>query len=104
MGNTTNNLITIIMTINLTKNTITIDSALATIKSGKFCNVTFAKRDGSIRNLNGRCGVTFAVTGKGMKYKPEDKNIIIIRDVQKKEYRAVRIESILAVNGKTVIR
>jgi len=88
----------------MTNNTfINIDQAKQIIKSGKFCNVVFRKRNGDIRSLNGRCGVTYAVTGKGMRYKPEDKNIIIIRDVKKKEYRAVRLDSILTVNNKTVI-
>lgn len=83
--------------------TITKERAIEIMKSGRFFTAHFIKRDGTLRKLNGRCGVTFAVTGKGMRYKAEDKNIIIVRDVKKQEYRAIKIDSLLGINHYEII-
>lgn len=83
--------------------TITKERAIEIMKSGRFFTAHFIKRDGTLRKLNGRCGVTFAVKGIGMRYKAEDKNIIIVRDVKKQEYRAIKIDSLLGINHYEII-
>jgi len=82
---------------------ITREQAVQMMKSGRFFTAHFIKTDGTLRKLNGRCGVSFAVTGKGMRYKAEDKNIIIVRDVKKKAYRAIKIDSLLGINHHEII-
>jgi hypothetical protein len=86
-----------------TMSKITREQAVQMMKSGRFFTAHFIKRDGTLRKLNGRCGVSFAVTGKGMRYKAEDKNIIIVRDVKKKAYRAIKIDSLLGINHHEII-
>lgn len=38
------------------------------LQGGKFFTVTFIKKDGTIRKMNARLGVTKGLTGKGMAY------------------------------------
>jgi len=74
---------------------------------GKFFTVTFIKKDGSERILNGRVGVyksKFApLTGEGMKYNPSDFGLVTVFDAQKKAYRMVNTNTIreLTVDGET---
>jgi hypothetical protein len=79
------------------------EDAVKIMKSGRFFTAHFIKKDGTLRKLNGRCGVSFAVTGKGMRYKAEDKNIIIVRDVKKQAYRAIKLDSLLGINHHEII-
>ena len=74
---------------------------------GKFFSVTFIKKDGSERVLNGRVGVyksKFApLNGEGMKYNPSDYGLVTVFDAQKKAYRMVNTNTIreLIVDGET---
>lgn len=75
------------------------DYALRILESGKFVTVTFTKRNGSRRVLNGRSGVKKGVNGKGMAYDPKANGIVILYEMNKdgkpnENYRAVRIDSI----------
>ena len=60
---------------------------------GKFVSVRFVKKDGEVRDLNGRIGVhnsKFApLTGVGLVYDPDDYGLVGIFDAQKKAYRMV---------------
>ena len=69
---------------------------------GKFFTVTFRKKDGSLRTLNGRLGVHF---GKQLG-KPTTAGIpkyIVVYDVQKRAYRNINTDTVLEVKmkGKT---
>lgn len=63
--------------------------------NGKMLTVTFLKKDGSERTLNGRLGVTKYIKGSSLNKKSND--YITIYDVQNKGYRSVNRSSILAV-------
>jgi hypothetical protein len=66
---------------------------------GKIFTVTFKKKDGTIRKLNGRLGVHF---GKKLNT-PTTAGIpkyLVVYDVQKGAYRNVNTESVLAVSMK----
>ena len=65
--------------------------------NGKIFTVTFLKRDGSIRVLNGRLGVTKHLKG-GQCTLDKDK-FIIVYDLKSEGYRAIDKESILDVVG-----
>jgi DNA-binding beta-propeller fold protein YncE len=88
---------------------LTKDEARGIISTGSFVTVTFTKRDGTVRVLNGRTGVVKGVKGVGMNYDPAKKDIVILyeanneADEPSEKYRAVRLESIITfrANGKT---
>ena len=73
---------------------------------GKFVSVKFIKKDGSVRDLNGRIGVYKSqhapLKNVGLKYNPNNYGLVSIFDVQKKAYRMVNINTLsqLKVNGK----
>ena len=71
--------------------------------AGKFITVTFMKRDGTLRKLNGRINVT-----KYLKYGPyvaDTGSTFCVYDVKDKGYRSIRKESILGITcgGLTIV-
>lgn len=64
---------------------------------GKFITVTFKKKDGSLRVMNCRLGVTKYLKGGSSTLDPE--KFITVYDLQSKGYRAISKESILAIKG-----
>jgi hypothetical protein len=65
--------------------------------NGKMLAVTFIKKDGTERVLNGRIGVTKYIKGVGTKNKSDE--FISIYDVQAKGYRSVNRSTIVAVRS-----
>lgn len=61
--------------------------------NGKFFKVTFTKADGSIRNMVCRTKVTKHLKG-GERKAPKD--AIVVFDVQKKEYRCFKPETVIS--------
>jgi hypothetical protein len=64
---------------------------------GKIFTVTFIKADKTTREMNCRLGVKKYVKGVGLKYNPTDKNLIIVYDLQKKDYRSFNVNSVIAL-------
>ena len=56
---------------------------------GKFFTVWFIKKDGTLREMNARLGVKAYLKGGELPYDPEEKGLIPVFDVQKKEYRMI---------------
>lgn len=74
---------------------------LSLITSGKFFNVTFRKKNGDIRELNGRFGVTEHITTEAGKVDPcflRGDNVIVW-DNMKKAYRTIPLMSILKLSA-----
>lgn len=74
---------------------------------GTFFSVTTKKRTtGTIRVYNCRLGVHKGVTGEGMPFNPDDKNLIVVWDRKVKGYRMVNVDGIqeLKVRGKYLIK
>ena len=65
--------------------------------NGKIFTVTFIKKDGSLRELNGRLGVIKHLKG-GVSTLDPDKYITVF-DMQSKAYRAVNKFTIQSVKG-----
>ncbi len=65
--------------------------------AGKMVSVTFVKKDGSTRVLNGRLGVTKYL--KNSKKVKQSAGIITIYDVKNCGYRSIMRDSILAVRS-----
>ena len=74
---------------------------------GKFIGVTFVKKDGEVRKMNGRMGVHSSknapLKGVGLAYNPSDYGLVGIFDAQKKAYRMVNINTLseLIVDGQS---
>lgn len=67
------------------------------LNSGKFCTVTFIKKDGSTRVINGRMGVKKHL--RGGKRTSSESEYIMFYDVVNKGYRNVAKDSIIGING-----
>jgi hypothetical protein len=65
--------------------------------NGKIFTVTFLKKDGSLRVINGRLGVTKYLKGGSSTLNPAD--YITVYDLQSKGYRAINKSTIIEVKG-----
>ena len=75
---------------------------------GKTISVTFIKKDGEKRKLNGRLGVHKSkhapLTGSGLKFTPSEYGLVNIFDMQKRSYRTINTETLtgeLKIGGET---
>ncbi len=70
--------------------------------SGKIFAAVFTKKNGEKRKMVCRQGVAKYVTGKGLKFKPEERNLIGVFDMHKKAYRFINVKTLqsLKVKGK----
>jgi hypothetical protein len=63
-------------------------------RRGRIFSITFVKRDGSIRNMNCRLGVTKYIKGTGTAART---GVVTVYDLQKKQYRSIRPETVLRI-------
>lgn len=69
---------------------------------GKVFTATFTKKDGTVRRMNARLGVRKNVKGVGLKFKPADKGLITVFDMQKDEHRMINLATLQEFTcGKT---
>jgi len=77
-------------------------NAIAVMKSGKFFSAEFTKKDGTIRTINGRCGVKKYISQNPDKKKQtanvRELGYMPVYDLQKKEYRLVNLQTITKIN------
>lgn len=64
--------------------------------SGRFFRVEFVKRDGSRRTMIARVGVRKGVTGKGLAFKPEEHNLMVVFDIQRNAFRMLNLATLLS--------
>lgn len=69
---------------------------IVTQSKGKFVTVVFYKKDGSIRSMNCRLGVTKHL--KGGTCTLDKEKFLIVYDMVKKGYRSIDKESIVSVS------
>ena len=62
--------------------------------NGKIFSAVFTKKDGEKRTMVCRQGVAKYVTGKGLKFKPAERNLIGVFDMHKKAYRFINLETL----------
>jgi hypothetical protein len=88
------------------KNKLKITEAIAIIKSNKFFSASFIKKDGEVRYIYGRSGVTkgLKTDAKPRAYNPSDLGYATIWDMRKKEYRLINLQTLVRVNCKEVVR
>jgi len=71
--------------------------------NGKIFSAVFTKKDGEKRTMVCRQGVAKYVKGIGLKFKPEEKELIGVFDMHKKAYRFINVKTLeqLKVKGIT---
>lgn len=77
---------------------------------GRFATVTFRKKDGSVRVLNGKTVVSKAINGNGAVYDASEKNQLRVFDVNLRKngvrtggYRTVTVDNVIDVRANGVI-
>ena len=74
--------------------TITPYEVINIVNDGKIFGATFVKKDGTIRVMNCRRGVSKGVTGEGLKFNPADKQLLGVFDMQKDQHRFINLETL----------
>ena len=71
--------------------------------NGKIFSAVFTKKDGEKRTMVCRQGVAKYVKGVGLKFKPEERDLIGVFDMHKKAYRFINVKTLeqLKVKGIT---
>ena len=76
------------------------EEAIEMIKNsnGKIFGVRFIKRtNGEMRTMSARRGVSKGVTGEGLKYDPESKQLLTVYDMNKQGHRMINTNDIMNV-------
>jgi len=70
--------------------------------NGKIFSAVFTKKNGEKRLMNCRTKVHRYVNGKGLSFKPQDKGLMTVFDLQKGEYRFINLNTLkeLKINGE----
>ena len=70
--------------------------------NGKIFSAVFTKKNGEIRKMVCRQGVAKYVKGVGLKFKPEEKDLIGVFDMHKKAYRFINITTLEQIKVKGI--
>ena len=62
--------------------------------NGKIFSAVFTKKNGEIRSMVCRQGVAKYVKGVGLKFKPEERDLIGVFDMHKKAYRFINLNTL----------
>ena len=76
---------------------------LDSLKSGRIFSITFEKADGTVKTINARLGVRKHINGKGMRYVPENYNLMVLWSMTDKGYRAVKRDKIKSIKSNGVL-
>ena len=79
------------------------DKAIQMIKDsrGKIFGVSFIKRTtGEVRHMSARRGVRKDVTGEGLQYDPESKQLLTVYDMNKQGHRMLNTETLYRLSLK----
>lgn len=83
-------------------NKITKEQAIKVIHSlqNDIFNVEFIKKNGELRSMNCRLGVTSHLKGGEKAYEPADHDLICVFDMQKKAYRSINLNTLKTIKLK----
>ena len=70
--------------------------------NGKIFSAVFTKKDGEKRKMVCRQGVAKYVKGVGLKFKPEEKDLIGVFDMHKKAYRFINTSTLEEIKVKGI--
>lgn len=66
--------------------------------NGKIFTVSFIKKDGTLRKMNCRLGVTKHLKGGELAFDPKEYDLIPVFDLQKNAYRMINIDTLVEVS------
>jgi hypothetical protein len=71
--------------------------------NGKFFTVKFIKKDGTLRRMTCRTGVSKGVTGKGLAFEPKEKGLKVVWSTDAEGYRMINLAQVkeITFNGTT---
>lgn len=67
------------------------------VVGGKIFSATFVKKDGTVRKIRARLGVTKALKGGELTYNPSEHNNLIVFDLEKQAYRTIKFDMLLEI-------
>lgn len=62
--------------------------------TGRIFTVVYYKKDGSRRTMNARIGAKRGQVGAGLHWDPEKRGYMVVRDVKKRDYRMVNLDTV----------
>ena len=65
---------------------------------GKIFTTTYIKKDNSKRVMNCRLEVKKGVPGEGLKYNPDEYNLIPVYDMQSRGFRMVNVDTLVSLS------
>jgi len=65
---------------------------------GKIFTTTYIKKDKSKRVMNCRLEVKKGVTGEGLRYNPDEYNLIPVYDMQSRGFRMVNVDTLVSLS------
>jgi hypothetical protein len=73
--------------------------------NGKFFTVKFIKKDGTLRKMTCRTGVSKGITGKGLAFEPKEKGLKVVWSTDAEGYRMINLAQVTEItfNGETTI-
>lgn len=86
---------------------LSVDDLMTFFSKGRFVSVTFEKKNGELRQLTGRTGVTKYVTGAGPAYSARDYGQLRIFDVVNDGWRTItanKVKEVVADNVRYVVQ
>ena len=69
------------------------------VGDGRIFSATFVKKDGTIRVMNCRRGVSKGVTGEGLKFNPSDKQLLGVFDMHKDQHRFINLQTLSQIKA-----
>lgn len=72
--------------------------------NGRIFFAAFEKKNGKIRRMTARVGVSKGVTGAGMHYIPERRGLKVVYDMDKRDYRMINLAGVLEIKCAEVER
>ena len=69
---------------------------------GKFFTVTFIKKDGTLRKMTCRTGVSKGVTGKGLDFDPKAKNLKVVWAADAQGFRMINLTTIISLKCNNI--
>lgn len=72
---------------------------------GRIFTAFFVKKNGQMREMRARRGVSKGVTGNGLRYDPATKGLLTVYDMQIGQHRQINLETLVSFNigGETFI-
>jgi hypothetical protein len=70
--------------------------------NGRFFSVSFIKKDGTERRMVARLGVKKNIKGIGLRFDPNDHNLMVVYDVHKRAYRMINLLTIFKFNERPI--